>query len=52
MSGLVWGGVSDVFGRRNIVTLCFLLDFVVSLACGFAPSYEVLLVLKILAGVM
>ncbi|XP_034233952.1 synaptic vesicle glycoprotein 2B-like isoform X2 [Thrips palmi] len=52
MSGLVWGGVSDVFGRRNIIVLCFLADFLVSLACGFATSYEVLLVLKVLAGVI
>lgn len=52
MSGLIWGGLSDMFGRRMIIATCFLLDFVISFACGFAPSYWVMLVLKVLTGVM
>ncbi|KAJ1525664.1 hypothetical protein ONE63_008882 [Megalurothrips usitatus] len=48
--GLIWGGVSDMFGRRKIIMWCFLVDFVISAACSFANSYWQLLVLKILAG--
>lgn len=51
-AGLIWGGLSDVFGRQRIVSVCFLLDFVVSLACSFAHTYWLLLVLKVLAGAM
>ena len=51
-AGLIWGGLSDMFGRKMIVVMCFLVDFVVSLACSFAHTYWLLLLLKILAGVV
>lgn len=47
---LVAGPLSDQFGRRRpllIGLLCYLLT---SLACAFAPSIEVLLVLRLLQG--
>ncbi|XP_052125810.1 synaptic vesicle glycoprotein 2C-like [Frankliniella occidentalis] len=52
VSGLLWGGMADMFGRKMILAMCFLVDFIVSLACAFANSYWQMLVLKILAGVV
>ncbi|KAK3921941.1 Synaptic vesicle glycoprotein 2A [Frankliniella fusca] len=52
MCGLMWGGLADTFGRKKILTVCFLVDFVVSLACAFATNYWQMLVLKILAGMV
>ncbi len=52
MTGLMWGGLSDMFGRNKILAVCFLVDFAVSLACAFANNYWQMLVLKIVAGMV
>ncbi|MEW5314381.1 MAG: hypothetical protein WDW38_005887 [Sanguina aurantia] len=46
----VWGGVSDVFGRRAAYLGTALVTTMVGLASALAPSYKVLLLLRCLVG--
>jgi len=45
------GPLSDSFGRRPIVLAGLFLASVGALACAFAPSFELLLVFRVVAGI-
>lgn len=47
---LVWGSLSDKYGRRPVLMGCAAIAFASCLACAFAPSIETLLVLRALQG--
>lgn len=44
---LVPGSLADRFGRRPVLLVCLILYIVFSLACAFATSFDMLLVLRI-----
>ena len=48
---LVYGPLSDRFGRRRVVAFCIGALAVGALAAAFAPTLGVLLLLRVLAGV-
>jgi len=50
LSAFIWGFLLDVFGRRKLIVIGFLLDFTFNFLASFAHRFEVLLVLKIFAG--
>lgn len=50
-SGLLASTYVDRFGRKRLLLVLYSLFAVATLACGLAPTYEVLLVARIAAGV-
>lgn len=48
---LLFGPIADRFGRKALLQLCLLLYFVSSIACVVAPSFEVLLALRLIQGI-
>ena len=51
VGAFVFGRVADRFGRRNVLLLTVAADAVFGLASVFAPSFEMLLILRFLTGV-
>ena len=51
VGAFVFGRVADRFGRRNVLLLTVAADAVFGLASVFAPSFELLLILRFLTGV-
>jgi EmrB/QacA subfamily drug resistance transporter len=48
---LIGGSLGDHFGRRKIYTIGIIWFALASAACGFAPSVEFLIVMRVLQGV-
>ena len=48
---LIGGSLGDIFGRRRVYALGIALFAVASVACGFAPSIDVLIAARCLQGV-
>jgi DHA1 family bicyclomycin/chloramphenicol resistance-like MFS transporter len=47
---LLWGPVSDAFGRRRAVAVSLLAYIVTSLGCALAPDFPTLLTFRVLQG--
>lgn len=48
---LIWGPLSEHFGRRDLSILTFATFCIFTMACGFAPNWESLLVFRLFCGV-
>ncbi|KAG5949816.1 hypothetical protein E4U53_005744 [Claviceps sorghi] len=48
---LIWGPLSEHFGRRNLSVLTFAFFCLFTLACALAPSWESFLAFRMLCGV-
>ncbi|XP_014280277.1 synaptic vesicle glycoprotein 2C [Halyomorpha halys] len=51
-SGFIWGFLSDKLGRKKLLVIGFLLDFVMNFLTGIVPSLPFMLVFKYLSGFM
>ncbi|CAH1406695.1 unnamed protein product [Nezara viridula] len=51
-SGFVWGFLSDKLGRKKLLVIGFLLDFLMNFLTGLVPSLPFMLVFKYLSGFM
>lgn len=47
---LLWGPLSDAFGRRRVITVSLLMYVATSIGCALAPDFSTLLVLRVLQG--
>ena len=47
---LLWGPLSDAFGRRRVITVSLLMYVATSIGCALAPDFSSLLLLRILQG--
>ncbi|CAH1407025.1 unnamed protein product [Nezara viridula] len=52
MSGLVWGFLSDAFGRKKLLVIGFLLDALMNILAGAFPILPLMMLFKFLAGFM
>ncbi len=50
IGSLIYGPLSDRFGRRNVLLVAACLQFMATLTCALAPSFPVLLAARLLAG--
>ncbi|KAL7266808.1 hypothetical protein RUND412_010629 [Rhizina undulata] len=46
----VWGRLSDIFGRKNVLLISILLFAVANLLCGFSTNLAELLAFRVLSG--
>lgn len=51
VSTLLWGPLSDRFGRRRVIRLSLLLFLTASVGCALSPSIESFLSLRVLQGI-
>ena len=51
LAGVIYGGLSDIVGRRPVYLFAISIFSVTSLMCYFAPSIEMLLLARFLQGV-
>lgn len=51
VSTLVWGPLSDRFGRRRVIHFSLLLFLSASIGCAYSPSFDAFLLLRVLQGV-
>lgn len=51
VSGFVAAFVVDRFDRKKVLVLCYIGFLLGTIACGFAPTYNLLFVSRILAGI-
>ncbi len=47
---LLWGPLSDGFGRRRVITVSLLLYVAATIGCALAPDFSTLLVLRVMQG--
>nr|XP_014291259.2 synaptic vesicle glycoprotein 2B [Halyomorpha halys] len=52
LSGLLWGSLSDAFGRKKLLVLGFLLDALMNVLAGAFPILSLMILFKFLAGFM
>ncbi|NXB08435.1 S226B protein, partial [Cnemophilus loriae] len=50
VGGIVFGGLSDRFGRRSVLTWCYLQMATMSICASFAPSFTVYCLFRFLTG--
>jgi len=47
----VLGALADMFSKTRLIAVCMLVVGIATLACGLATSFEMLMVLRVIAGV-
>ncbi|XP_066902340.1 synaptic vesicle 2-related protein [Halyomorpha halys] len=52
LSGMIWGFLSDAFGRKKLLVLGFLLDALMNVLSGAFPILPLMMLFKFLAGFM
>nr|XP_024219749.1 synaptic vesicle 2-related protein-like [Halyomorpha halys] len=50
LSGMLWGFLSDAFGRKKLLVLGFLLDALMNVLAGAFPILSLMILFKFLAG--
>jgi len=50
VGGVLFGGLADKIGRRKVLIITLLVYSLATLARGFVPNYELLLILTVVAG--
>lgn len=51
-SAFVWGAMSDSFGRKNLLAIGYILDFIMNTLCAAIPHWIPILIFKFLSGSM
>lgn len=51
IGAVLWGAIADVHGRKASLLLSSSIVFVAGVACAFAPSFRVLLFLRLVVGI-
>uniref|UniRef100_A0A336LS67 CSON002523 protein n=1 Tax=Culicoides sonorensis TaxID=179676 RepID=A0A336LS67_CULSO len=52
LTSVIWGLLSDIRGRRNLMKWTAMLTTIFSILSSFSPNYTVLLVMRFLVGVL
>ncbi|XP_014292692.1 synaptic vesicle 2-related protein-like [Halyomorpha halys] len=52
LSGMLWGFLSDAFGRKKLLVFGFLLDALMNVLAGAFPILSLMILFKFLAGIM
>jgi predicted MFS family arabinose efflux permease len=47
----VLGALADMFSKTRLIAVCMLIVGIATVACGFATNFEMLMILRIVAGV-
>lgn len=47
---MIWGPISEQFGRRNLTIATFTCFSLFTMACGFAPNWPALLIFRLFCG--
>jgi predicted MFS family arabinose efflux permease len=47
----VLGALADMFSKTRLIAVCMLVVGITTIACGFATNFEMLMVLRVIAGI-
>jgi YNFM family putative membrane transporter len=47
---LIFGSLSEAWGRKNIMSVCVIITSVLTVAIAFSPNFEILLLLRVIQG--
>jgi predicted MFS family arabinose efflux permease len=47
----VLGALADMFSKTRLIAMCMLVVGIATVACGFATNFEMLMVLRVIAGI-
>ncbi|HET7803229.1 MAG TPA: MFS transporter [Pseudolabrys sp.] len=47
----VLGALADMFSKTRLIAVCMLVVGIATLACGFASNFEMLMILRVIAGI-